>query len=586
MIAAADLAIPVGIEILTRLLVHRHALAERPRGRVRARLAVVRRREHHEPLHLLRMLRRIAGGARAAARPRDERHAIDMPQRADVVDRRADIIPIRDHRRQRVRIARRARRLDEAGLLLLRQVAGIVHRRRTRRAAVARHVDGEHIEARLREKRHPAVVLIRDVERHFGRRSRAVHEQHDVVARCGRAAREHSLAHVELRRLSLDGRHRRLHLHVMIGRQQLRRARRFHPFERVAVVAHAVVHFADEEVPLRIDGEAVRVEELARVVAGVAADVLDKLHRFAVVDANRLVRAVHHVEEALLLVRREDEVVHRAFLLQRVPGDEHLLHERPIRFENLQPVVRAVGDVDEIVVRDEHRVHRVVELRRRVAGDQLRARRELVAVLRLLAVRAPRALELPRLRVEDDDAVVEVAVGHEQLVGFLVEEQARGTADVLGVVAPLVLSRVADLHQELAVARELQDLVLFLRASRQPHVVLVVDEDAVLGLEPLIPGTRLAPRLQQPAIGAELEHARRRDAAFGRRRSQRRAALAFRNRPGAVKDPDVVVRVDRDAADGTGRPPVGQRLRPERIGLEDGNLSVLRGNPARRQNHG
>ena len=105
--------------------------------------------------------------------------------------------------------------------------------------------------------------------------------------------------------------------------------------------------------------------------------------------------------------------------------DEHLLHERPVHLEDLQPVVRAVGDVDEIVVRDERRMHRVVELRRRVAGNQLRARRELVAVIRLLSVGAPGTLELARVRIEDDDAVVEVAVRDEQLVRLLVDEQAR-----------------------------------------------------------------------------------------------------------------------------------------------------------------
>jgi hypothetical protein len=37
------------------------------------------------------------------------------------------------------------------------------------------------------------------------------------------------------------------------------------------------------------------------------------------------------------------------------------------------------------------------------------------------------------------------------------------------------------------------------------------------------------------------------------------------------------MRVDRDAADGAGRPLVGQCLRPERIGLEQRNLARLRG---------
>src|SRR5258706_3950403 len=76
-----------------------------------------------------------------------------------------------------------------------------------------------------------------------------------------------------------------------------------HALIRVPVVPHAVVHFADEEIPLRVGREAVRMKELARVVTGVAPDIPDDLHRLTIDDANRLVRAVKHVEEALFLVR-------------------------------------------------------------------------------------------------------------------------------------------------------------------------------------------------------------------------------------------------------------------------------------------
>ena len=138
-----------------------------------------------------------------------------------------------------------------------------------------------------------------------------------------------------------------------------------------------------------------------------------------------LVRAVDDVEELLRLVRRQGEVVHGAFGLQRVPRDEHFLHERAIEPEDLEPVVRAIGDVDEIVVRHDNRVHRIVELRRRRTLNELGARRELVVVVRLLAVGAPMTLVRAGVRVEDDDAVVEVAVGDEQLVGLRVARTGR-----------------------------------------------------------------------------------------------------------------------------------------------------------------
>src|SRR5262245_5910297 len=52
-----------------------------------------------------------------------------------------------------------------------------------------------------------------------------------------------------------------------------------HAFERVLVVAHAVVHFAQEQVSFRVGGDAVDVEELAGVVPRVAADRSQQLQR-------------------------------------------------------------------------------------------------------------------------------------------------------------------------------------------------------------------------------------------------------------------------------------------------------------------
>src|SRR5262249_7771935 len=67
-----------------------------------------------------------------------------------------------------------------------------------------------------------------------------------------------------------------------------------HPFERVFVVALAIVDFADEQVALRIDGETVSMEKLTRVVACVAPYVRHNLHRLPVENPNGFVGAVHH----------------------------------------------------------------------------------------------------------------------------------------------------------------------------------------------------------------------------------------------------------------------------------------------------
>jgi hypothetical protein len=64
----------------------------------------------------------------------------------------------------------------------------------------------------------------------------------------------------------------------------------------------------------------------------------------------------------------------------------------------------------------------------------------------------------------------------------------RGGAQVLRVVAALAFALMADLQQELALPRELQDVRVLVAARAQPDVVLVVDVDAVLELRPFVAG--------------------------------------------------------------------------------------------------
>ena len=114
-------------------------------------------------------------------------------------------------------------RRHELLLLLLREVAGIVHRRRPRRAAVAGGVHREHVEAGLREVRHPAVVAGRHIERDFGGRAGAVDEQHDAIGGGIRHAFGDALAHVDLRGLPGDRRHDRFHRDLVIDGEDLAR---------------------------------------------------------------------------------------------------------------------------------------------------------------------------------------------------------------------------------------------------------------------------------------------------------------------------------------------------------------------------
>ena len=84
-----------------------------------------------------------------------------------------------------------------------------------------------------------------------------------------------------------------------------------------------------------------------------------------------------------------------------------------------------------------------------------------------------------------------------------------GRAEVLGVVAALVLAAMADLQEELPLGGELQDLVVAASRCRlSPHVVFVVDEDPVLGGRPFVAGAGSAERADEFAVGIEFENRR------------------------------------------------------------------------------
>jgi hypothetical protein len=140
--------------------------------------------------------------------------------------RPAQVVPVGSDRRQLVWIRRCAwrgeKRGDQLRLLLGRQVARIVHGRRARRTAIAGEVQREHVEAGIGKVAHPAVALVGDIEGHRTRRPGAVHEDDHAIGQRGSAehgARADPLTHVELRVLSFDRRHARLHGDVVVDRQ-------------------------------------------------------------------------------------------------------------------------------------------------------------------------------------------------------------------------------------------------------------------------------------------------------------------------------------------------------------------------------
>src|SRR5437763_9261286 len=111
-----------------------------------------------------------------------------------------------------------------------------------------------------------------------------------------------------------------------------------------------------------------------------------------------------------------------------------------------------------------------------------------------MAVGAPVPLVGAGPAVEHDDAPVEIAVGDIELVCGLVDLHVRRPAELGLAVRPAGRTSLADLLQKFAVGREYQDLVVARIVAGDPDVALLVDENTVLHLGPVVGFTRTAPR--------------------------------------------------------------------------------------------
>jgi hypothetical protein len=124
-------------------------------------------------------------------------------------------------------------------------------------------------------------------------------------------------------------------------------------------------------------------------------------------------------------------------------GHAHLLQKLPFAREHLDTVVDSIREVNDSVVRHLDRV-RQAELRRAV-GRRLRLRRRRVRRerrRRRVAERAPHSLELPGLRVEDDDALVAVTVSGVDLLRLRVDEDVGGLMGVFRIEIARALVRL------------------------------------------------------------------------------------------------------------------------------------------------
>ena len=120
-----------------------------------------------------------------------------------------------------------------------------------------------------------------------------------------------------------------------------------------------------------------------------------------------------------------------------------------------------------------------------------------------------------------------------------VRDHVRRRAKIFPIVAALASALMANLHQESAGARELEDLRVLVSAAGDPHIVLIVDVNPVLQLWPFIAVARTAPGRDDASVLIELENRRS--------RLPERSRFVRLQRRGTMRDPDVIVTVHGDA---------------------------------------
>src|SRR6266699_5251972 len=105
------------------------------------------------------------------------------------------------------------------------------------------------------------------------------------------------------------------------------------------------------------------MEELSESTPAAAAKETDHLERLPVHDLYFLVYSVRHVNELLLLIRRERDIKRGSFFAEGLPRDISFLHIRTIGLKYLNSVITAVSQINQAIIGNRDSV-RSVELRR------------------------------------------------------------------------------------------------------------------------------------------------------------------------------------------------------------------------------
>ena len=175
-------------------------------------------------------------------------------------------------------------------------------------------------------------------------------------------------------------------------------------------------------------------------------------------------------------------------------------------------IVHAIADIHQTVARDAHAVHGVAVLLGRRRGGIVWAQ---VCVVGGLAVRAPMTFVLSGGGVEYNDASVLVAVCDIELVGACIGHGHGWPAETGRRYCCPGAPGVADLQQELAIARELEHLMVGdLAVARQPYVACgSIEMPCSLLASRSRP--RPAPAPEADCRPVEFQNRRSRQAAFG-----------------------------------------------------------------------
>ena len=202
----------------------------------------------------------------------------------------------------------------------------------------------------------------------------------------------------------------------------------------------------------------------------------------------------------------------------------------------------------------------------RIEGAQIR-------VIRGVAIGTPVTQEFTGVGVHDDDSLVSVSVPDEGLVAVLVEGDLRHPREVQHAVGVNSLSGVPHLHQETAVACELENMGIALAVPADPDVVLGVHLKTVIRYRPGVLVVRPTEVIHQIPLHIELQHVGGRFTTHGIRLIRPHVSLVSRIQRGpAVDDEDVVTRIDAHTNHVAQDPVVRKRFGPEGIDLKQGHF--------------